>query len=102
MLPEAPCSPLFPYTTLFRSIVMRWWIAVVVCTLFVPAARAQDGAQKLYEAMEQKLSKAKAHKIGIEHVGTAGPWPLRMQSTLRNTKVNKLKLTFEGQEGKRA
>jgi outer membrane lipoprotein-sorting protein len=78
---------------------MRWWLAAIGCVVLVPAARAQDAAQKLYEAMEQKVAKAKVQKFDFTVDASEGGG-LKVKGAFILATGNRLKLTFEGTEGK--
>jgi outer membrane lipoprotein-sorting protein len=77
---------------------------IVLTLLLAPASigQAQDPAQKLYEAMEQKLTKAKAHKIGYEIDGLDGKRPVKFKGVLILATGNRVKMTLDGADGKRA
>jgi hypothetical protein len=66
----------------------------------VSAAQGQDGAQKLYEAMTQKLAKAKAHKFDFEIDGFSGKSAIKWKGTMILAAGNRLKVIFAGQDGK--
>jgi outer membrane lipoprotein-sorting protein len=77
---------------------------VAVALLFpVSAVQAQDGvaAQKLYEATQQKLTKAKAHKVEFAADAQFDD-PVTMKGTLILAVGNRLHLTFEAKRLKRA
>jgi outer membrane lipoprotein-sorting protein len=79
---------------------MRWLIIVVGCLVVVPAVQAQDAAQKLYEAMEQKLAEAKAHKFAFEIDGLGDGVPMKLKGAMILAAGNRLKMTIDGQVGK--
>jgi outer membrane lipoprotein-sorting protein len=81
---------------------MRWWLAIVLGVVLVPAAQAQEAAQKLYEALEQKLSKAKALKFdfAIDGFHDREEEVIKWKGTMILADGNRLKVTFAGQEGK--
>jgi outer membrane lipoprotein-sorting protein len=81
---------------------MRWFVAVLGWLLLVPAVQAQDAAQKLFEAMEQKLAKTKAHKIVFEIDTSDGGRETQLKGTLIFATGNRVKLTFEGQSAKKS
>jgi len=75
---------------------MRCSSVALLCLLFaVPAVAAQDGAQKLYEAMEQKIAKAKAFKFAYEAEGAS-------KGILIVATGTRLKSTSERMDGKTA
>jgi hypothetical protein len=80
---------------------MRLWTALVFGGMLIPAAQAQESAQKLYEAMEQKLAKAKAHKIEITSDFFAGGEARSLQGTLIVAEGNCLKIAMEVKHPKR-
>jgi outer membrane lipoprotein-sorting protein len=63
--------------------------------------QAQDGAQKLYEAMAQKLDKAKAYQFSFSMDAQESERPIKVSGTVVAAAGNRLKLTIEGQDGKR-
>ena len=77
-------------------------LALLVLLLPASAVQAQDGAQKLFEAMEQKLAKAKAHKIAYESDGKEGDRPHQLKGVLILATGNRFKWTFEGKDNSRA
>jgi outer membrane lipoprotein-sorting protein len=76
---------------------MRWWIAIIFCVVLVPAVRAQDEAEKLYAAMEQKLTKAKAYKFDFTFDAPNELGPVRVKGTWILAMGNKLKISYEGE-----
>jgi outer membrane lipoprotein-sorting protein len=74
---------------------MRWLIAVAGWVLLAPVALAQDAAQKLYEAMEQKLAKAKALSLDFDLEIARGDG-IKLKGALILAAGNRFKLTFEG------
>jgi outer membrane lipoprotein-sorting protein len=81
---------------------MRWFITIAAVALVVPAARAQDAAQKLFEQMEQKVTKAKAFKFDFDVDAAEGNRPIKVKGTLILAVGNKLNIHFEGTENGRA
>jgi outer membrane lipoprotein-sorting protein len=81
---------------------MRWLIAVAGWVLLAPVALAQDAAQKLYEAMEQKIAKAKAHKFGFDLDALDHDEAIKIKGTLILATGNRANMSFQGQEGKRS
>jgi outer membrane lipoprotein-sorting protein len=79
----------------------RGILTLLLLLLPVTAVQAQD-AQKLYEAMEQKLAKAKAHKIGFNIKGDQGGDPFNGKGTLILATGNRLQMTYEAQIGKQS
>jgi outer membrane lipoprotein-sorting protein len=77
--------------------------AFAVALLWCPVStvQAQDGAQKLYEAMAQKLDKAKAYKFSFIMDAKESERPIKVSGTVVAAAANRLKLTVEGQDGKR-
>jgi outer membrane lipoprotein-sorting protein len=73
---------------------MRWSLAVLGCLVVVPVGRAQDRAQKLYEAMEQKIAKCKAFRFDFE-IDTDQGGPMKAKGILILASDNRLKVTFE-------
>jgi outer membrane lipoprotein-sorting protein len=75
---------------------MRWWFAVVAGMLLAPMAQAQEPAQKLFEAMDQKLKEAKAYRFDFElHVGLEKDLA-KGKGTFLLAADNRLKFTFAG------
>jgi outer membrane lipoprotein-sorting protein len=75
---------------------MRWLFAVLGWLLLAPVAPAQEAAQKLYEAMEQKLKEAKAYQFDFElHVSQKSDLAKGKGSLVLATD-NRLKFTFAG------
>jgi outer membrane lipoprotein-sorting protein len=72
-------------------------LAVVVALLPAAAVQAQDGPQKLFETMEQKLTGAKAYKFDfdLEHASD-GRTDFKLKGTLVVAAGNKLSLHFMG------
>jgi outer membrane lipoprotein-sorting protein len=72
-------------------------LALALLLLPLSAVQAQDAAaaQKLYEAMEQKLAKAKACRFDFEIDGLF----TKLKGTLLLSSGNRLKLTFAGLDG---
>jgi outer membrane lipoprotein-sorting protein/Tol biopolymer transport system component len=70
---------------------MRWPIAVLVWGAAVSAVPAQDGAQKLFEALQQKLAAARGYKVDFESsiLTSMGAGP--MHGTLLLAPGNRLK-----------
>jgi outer membrane lipoprotein-sorting protein len=81
---------------------MRWLIAVVGWVLLAPVALAQDAAQKLYEAMDQKIAKAKAHKISFDLDALDHDETIKVKGTVIVAAGNRANMSFQGQEGKRS
>jgi outer membrane lipoprotein-sorting protein len=81
---------------------MRWYIAIAAAALLVPAAQAQDAAQKLFEQMEQKVTKAKAYKFDFDLDATQGNSPIKVKGTLVVAAGNKLSFRIEGTQNGRA
>jgi outer membrane lipoprotein-sorting protein len=79
---------------------MRWLTMVAGWLLLAPLVQAQEPAQKLFEAMEQKLGKAKALKVGIAIESEEGGEALKVKGTLILAAGNRMKLTMEGKGGK--
>jgi hypothetical protein len=76
---------------------MRWTFALLTVALVAPAAPAQEGeAKKLFEAMEQKLGKARAHQVAFEMDMSEGPDPVKIKGMVIVADGNRLKLAFDG------
>jgi outer membrane lipoprotein-sorting protein len=76
--------------------------ALAVTLLLLPnsAAQAQDEAKKLYEAMEQKVAKAKVQKFDFDMDTIGGSdGQLKVKGTLIVAAGNRLKVTIAGQQG---
>jgi outer membrane lipoprotein-sorting protein len=78
---------------------MRWLVAMVGWLTVVSAVHAQDAAQKLYDAMEQKLAKAKAHQFNFAIDGFHDNSPIEWQGTVILADGNRLKVAFTEQDG---
>jgi outer membrane lipoprotein-sorting protein len=75
---------------------MRWLVAVGGWMLLTPVVQGQDEAQKLYEAMEQKLAKTKALRFDFDLEIARGGAAAKLKGVLILAPENRLKLTFEG------
>jgi outer membrane lipoprotein-sorting protein len=79
----------------------RWLLVAVASFLLAPEVRSQDKAEKLFEAMETNLSKAKAQKLVFEINSRDHRGPLSLKGTLILANGNRLRLVFQGLNGDR-
>jgi outer membrane lipoprotein-sorting protein len=82
--------------------MLRNTLALALLLLVSGQVLGQDAAQELYEAMELKLVKAKAHRFSYELDGMHMDTPLKAKGVLILASGNRVKLTFEGTNGKTA
>jgi outer membrane lipoprotein-sorting protein len=79
---------------------MRWLIAITGWMLLAPVVQAQE-AQKLYDALEQKLAKARAYRFGFSIEAQDRDEITKAMGTVIVAADNRLKITFMGMVGKR-
>src|SRR5262245_3706741 len=77
---------------------MRWLFLMVV-GLAAATGRAQDNAQKLFDALEQKLRQAKALKFSVESKSKTRSGPLDMKGSILVDDGNRMRLTVTGDTG---
>jgi outer membrane lipoprotein-sorting protein len=78
---------------------MRWLFIVLGVLLGSGELRAQD-PKKLFSAMERKMIKAKAERITFEVDASDKGGPIKIKGTLIVAAGNRLRLVFEGTQGR--
>jgi outer membrane lipoprotein-sorting protein len=74
---------------------MRWFAAVFCCAVVVSTAQAQQSAQELYEAMEQRLAKADALRFNFESEFQQGGVTFKQKGALLLAAGNRMHLALE-------